>query len=62
MVKFVLKSVVRGYHVYQTIWEAAIGEELPCKAESGNCSDRFAVVVISSDIFTRYSTKHVLDT
>ena len=27
--EFVLESVVRGYHVYQKIWEAADGEELP---------------------------------
>ena len=50
MAKFVLKSVVRGYHVYHTIWEAAIGEEHPCKAEGGNCSDRFAVAVVKDGI------------
>ena len=48
--KFVLESVVRGYHVYQTMWEAAICEELPCKAEGGNCSDRFAVAVVKDGI------------
>ena len=36
--------------MYQTIWEAAFGEELPYKTESRNCSDRFAVAVAKDGV------------
>ena len=34
---------VRGYHVYQEIWEAAVGEVLVCEREPRNIEDRYAV-------------------
>ena len=37
---------VRGYHVYQAIWTAAIGEELLCEREPTNAVDRYAVAVV----------------
>ena len=36
---------VRGYHVYQEIWEAAVGEVLACEREPRNATDRYAVAV-----------------
>ena len=43
---FSIETVVRGYHVYKEIWEAAIdGVELPCKREIGNAHDPFAVAI-----------------
>lgn len=39
---FNIKSCVRGYHVYEDIWDAS-GEELPCQCENGNCANPFAV-------------------
>ena len=41
--EFILESVVRGYHVFQHIWNAVVTEELPCRVETGNPSDCFAV-------------------
>ena len=39
---FSIETVVRGYHVYKEIWEAAIREvELPCEREIGNAHDPF---------------------
>ena len=38
--------MVRRYHVYRAIWEAAVGETLNCAREVGNRSDTFAVAVI----------------
>ena len=32
-------------NVYKDIWEAAIGEELPCEQETMNTKDRYAVAV-----------------
>ena len=37
---------VRGYHVYQAIWHAALGETLACMREPTNASDRYAVAVL----------------
>ena len=36
---------MRGYHIYSDIWEASLGEQLPCERESGNGADPFAVAV-----------------
>ncbi len=44
MERFAFGSCVRGYHIYKDIWEASVGEELPCKRENGNHADPFAVV------------------
>ena len=34
--ELVFKLCVGSYHVYKDIWEAAIGEELPCEWETRN--------------------------
>ena len=38
MERFSIDSCVRGYHVYSSIWEASVGELLPCKQEDGTVS------------------------
>ena len=40
------ESSVRGYHVYQAIWLAVIGEVLPCARERRNSTYRYAVAVV----------------
>ena len=37
--------MVRGYHVYRDVWEAAVGQTLPCQREAGNPHDPYAVSV-----------------
>lgn len=39
-------SVIRGHHVYKTIWTPHLGEELVLATENGNLFDRHAVAVI----------------
>ena len=47
MYTFSVESVIRGYHEYKDIWDAAIdGLELPCKKEPGNPHDTSAVAVV----------------
>ena len=41
--------MVRGYHVYEEIWDASLGEELLCTREPTNPRDSFAVAVVKSD-------------
>ena len=46
MEEFEVPWCIRGYHVYQAIWNASIGEQLLCRREPDNPSDRYAVAVI----------------
>ena len=42
-----MESMIRGYHVYQDIWQSVdLGEELACRREAFNPSDPFAVSVL----------------
>ena len=51
-------SMVRGFHEYQRIWSAAVGEELSCSREFGNVHDLFAVAVKrSGDVFGHVPTR-----
>ena len=34
---------VKGYHVYEDIWAAAMGEVLVCSREPTNAADRYTV-------------------
>ena len=38
-------SCICGYHIYQEIWTAAVGETLVCERETNNNQDRYAVAV-----------------
>ena len=40
--------MVRGYHIYNSIWEAYIGEELLCQQDEENRHDPYAVAVLKS--------------
>ena len=46
-VSFEVESMVHGYHCYSTIWNAVIGEKLPCKLELNYSEDRFAVECVN---------------
>ena len=41
---------VRGYHVYEAVWRAVVGETLACEREPRNEHDRYAVAVKKTDI------------
>ena len=41
---------VRGYHVYQAILVAAVGEELAGEREPTNTSNRYAVAVVKGGV------------
>ena len=45
---FSIEAMVRGYHVYQSVWEAVSGEVLECSWEIGNRGDPYAIAVIVS--------------
>ena len=41
-----MESMVRGYHVYKDVWEASVGQLLPCRKEGSNPHDPYAVAVM----------------
>ena len=45
MASYEHNSCMRGYHVYQSIWSAVVGETLTCKRESLNPRDRYSMAV-----------------
>ena len=48
----VVEVMIRGYHEYQSIWEAEVGENLTCIREPGNVRDPYAVAVTKPESST----------
>ena len=42
---FEVACFIYGYHICHEIWEAVLGETLPCDREPTNERDRYAVAV-----------------
>ena len=45
MEEFERPCCIRGYHIYQEVWTAAVGEELVCERKPHNSHRRYAVAV-----------------
>ena len=60
METFERELCVRGYHVYQRIWTAAVGEVLHCEREPTNIRDRFVrQIFVSPDIYENIVTTKI---
>ena len=46
--------MVRGYHVYQDLWDAAVRKQLPCERELSNYHDPFAVAIVKSLVLSYF--------
>ena len=44
-----IESVIRGHHIYKTVWIHFIGKTLSLRIEDGNEQDSLAVAVIKND-------------
>jgi len=58
-----IHTSVRGYHVYKDVWEAALGQLLPCQRQPGNTHDPYAVAVVETGVATQivgHGMYHVL--
>ena len=51
--------MVDGYHCYNTMWNAVIGEELSCKLELSNPGDKFAAAVCKHDVAVGHVPKRI---
>lgn len=60
MAVHVQDSCVRGYHIYHSIWDAAIGEHLECRREPLNHRDRYAVAVLKDDVIIGHIPRTIL--
>ena len=59
---YAFESMVRGYHVYQEVWVAAVGEELSCVRESENHHDPFSVAVVRSGVIVGHVPRKISST
>ena len=53
MESYSIHTSVRGYHAYKDVWEAALGQLLPCQREPGNIHDPYAVAVVETVVATQ---------
>ena len=51
--------MIRGYPVYQAVWDAQIGEELSCVTECENVRDPFTVAVKKSNLTVGHIPKKI---
>ena len=51
------ETVIRGYHVYKTIWNAILGERLECRRDRDNEKDRYAVGVFQNEVLVGHLPK-----
>ena len=40
---FIVKLVIRRFHIYEEVWSSVIGEVLVCRRDTQNCHDPLAV-------------------
>ena len=52
-------SCIRGYHIYQNIWNAEVDEHFICEREPLNPSDRYAVAVLKDDVVVGHLPRHL---
>ena len=56
---FSIEAMVRGYHVYQNIWDAALEEQLSCQREPTNSHDPFTVAVMQSQVIVGHIPRKI---
>ena len=54
-----VKTVVRGHHVYKVLWEPQVGETIIVVHETGNEHDRHAMAVYRDENRDIYREKSV---
>ena len=50
----IVKSFVKGYHVYKDLWKPFITEELTTAMEPDNVVDKYAVCVKENNVIVRH--------
>ena len=60
MMEWEVDSSVRGYHIYEVIWAAAMGEQIGCIREPLNVMDRYAVALKKDGAVIGHLPKKIL--
>ena len=60
LLTFTVNSVVRGHHVYKSVWTPFLGEELVLEAEDGNEHDQHAVAVMKDATVVGHMPRYLL--
>ena len=50
MSTYTVQMIVCGYHVYQVVWEAAVGQMLPSQRERCNVHDPYTVPIVDRGV------------
>ncbi len=56
---FEVEAMVRGYHEYQEVWAAVLGDQLQCGRETDNLHDFYAVAVLKSGQIVGYVLRNI---
>lgn len=54
-----METIVRGYHVYRAVWEAVIGQVLPCQHERSNTHNPYAVAVVDRGVIVGHVPRSI---
>ena len=52
-------SVIRGHHVYKTVWTPSIGEMLESQPDTGNKHDRYAIGMVKDGEIVGHAPKEI---
>ena len=52
-------SMIRGFHVYHSVWKPFIGEELCCMRELSNSQEPFSVAVMKGSIVVGHMPRKI---
>lgn len=61
-VDFTIESVVRGYHIYQSVWTPNVGDEFVLQTQEQNRHYRYAVAVVASGNVVGHVPKEISKT
>ena len=57
--RFALNSVIRGYHVYKTVWSPFVGEILHLQTDARNAHDAHAVTIVMNSVMVGHATREM---
>ena len=55
-----MDSCVRGFHVYQDVWNPIIGKVLACRRQTTNIEDRYAIAVYKAEEVVGHVPRKIL--
>ena len=56
---FTFESVIRGHHIYKSVWTPFIGETLSLTIEDGNAEDPYAVAVMKGTAIVGHTLREM---